>query len=57
MKQSANLWGDLKGLIQDSLVWQINALEQPVHRVDGFPMPVCTITRAYGSHCFKGEAA
>ncbi|MDD5495281.1 MAG: IS982 family transposase [Dehalococcoidia bacterium] len=25
--------------------------------VDGFPMPVCKITRAYGNHCFKGEAA
>ncbi len=35
----------------------MNALEQPVHLVDGFPMPVCKITRAYGSHCFKGKAA
>lgn len=56
VKQSANLW-DLKGLIQGYLVRQMNALDQPVHLVDGFPMPVCKITRAYGSHCFKGEAA
>ena len=55
VKQSANLW-DLKALIQGHLVRQINALDQPVHLVDGFPMPVCKITRSYGSHCFKGEA-
>jgi hypothetical protein len=56
VKQSANLW-DLKGLIQGYLARQMNALDRPVHLVDGFPMPVCKITRAYGSHCFKGEAA
>ncbi len=33
----------------------MNALDQPVYLVDGFPMPVCKITRSYGSHCFKGE--
>jgi hypothetical protein len=56
VKQSANLW-DLKGLIQGHLVRQMNALEHAVHLVDGFPMPVCKVTRAYRSHCFKGEAA
>lgn len=55
VKQSANLWA-LKALIQGHWVRQMNALDQPVHLVDGFPMPVCKITRAYGSHCFKGEA-
>lgn len=56
VKQSANLW-DLKGLIQDYLVQQMNVLDRPVHRVDGFPMPVYKLTHAYDSHCFKGEAA
>lgn len=35
----------------------MHALNDPVHLVDGFPMPVCKITRAARSHCFKGEAA
>lgn len=54
VKQSANLW-DLKGLIQGHSVQQMNALDQPVHLVNGFPMPVCKITRTDGSPCFKGE--
>jgi len=55
VKQSANLW-HLKGLVQQHLVKEMAALEQPVHLVDGFPMPVCKITRAARSHCFQGEA-
>jgi hypothetical protein len=35
----------------------MKALEQPVHLVDGLPMPICKIACAYGSQCFKGEAA
>ena len=45
-----------KGLVQQHLVNEMNALEQPVHLVDGFPMPICKITRAARSHCFQGEA-
>jgi len=54
-KQSANLW-DLKRRIQDHIAWQIGALEDSIHLVDGFPMPVCKYARASGSRCFKGEA-
>lgn len=56
VKQSANLC-DVKQRIQRQLVEKMQALNDSIHLVDGFPMPVCKITRAAGSHCFKGEAA
>jgi hypothetical protein len=56
VKQSANLC-DAKQRIQRQLVEKMHALNDAVHLVDGFPMPVCKITRAARSHCFKGEAA
>lgn len=31
-------------------------MEDTVHLVDGFPMPVCQYARASGSRCFRGEA-
>jgi hypothetical protein len=55
VKQSANIW-QLKQRVQYYLVEKMNAHNTPVHLVDGFPMPVCKITRAARSHCFKGEA-
>jgi len=55
-KQCANLW-DMKRRIQDHLAWQTGALEDSIHLVDGFPMPVCKYARASSSRCFKGEAA
>jgi len=54
-KQCANLWG-LKRRIQDHLAWQTGAMGDPVHLVDGFPMPVCKYARAAASRCFRGEA-
>ena len=54
-KQSANLW-DVKRRIQAHMAWQTGAMDDPVHLVDGFPMPVCKYARASGSRCFKGEA-
>jgi len=54
-KQSANLW-ELKRRMQDHMAWQTGAMDDPVHLVDGFPMPVCKYARASGSRCFKGEA-
>jgi hypothetical protein len=54
-KQSANLW-ELKKRIQDHIAWQIGAMKDSVHLVDGFPMPICKYARASGSRCFKGEA-
>lgn len=32
------------------------AFSDPIHLVDGFPMPVCQFARAKRSTCFKGEA-
>lgn len=54
-KQSANLWA-LKKRIQDYMAWTSGALEDSVHLVDGFPVPVCNYSRASGCRCFKGEA-
>lgn len=54
-KQSANLW-DLKRRIQDHIAWEIGAMDDSIHLVDGFPMPICKYARASGSRCFKGEA-
>lgn len=54
-KQSANLWA-MKKRIQDYLAWKTGALEDSVHLVDGFPMPICNYSRASGSRCFKGDA-
>jgi hypothetical protein len=31
-------------------------LEDTIHLVDSFTMPVCKYARASGSRCFKGEA-
>lgn len=54
-KQSANLWV-MKKRIQDYLAWDSGALDDSVHIVDGFPVPVCHYARARGCRCFKGEA-
>lgn len=36
---------------------RLGAVEDEIHMIDGFPMPVCKITRAAKSKCFQGEAA
>lgn len=56
VKQSANLWL-VKKDIQKYLAQKLGAVKDPVHMVDGFPMPVCKITRAAQSRCFQGEAS
>jgi len=56
VKQSANLW-IVKEEIQQYLARKMGALADSVHMSDGFPMPVCTITRASRNRCFPGEAA
>lgn len=56
VKQSANLWV-VKERIQKYLAQELGAVKEPVHMVDGFPMPVCKITRASQSRCFQGEAS
>ena len=55
VKQSANLcW--TKQRILRRLSEQIGAFARDIHIVDGFPMPVCKLSRARRSHCFQGEA-
>jgi len=56
VKQSANLWV-VKERIQQYLAQELGAVKDSIHMVDGFPMPVCKITRAPRSHCFQGEAS
>lgn len=38
------------------LTIKLNGYNDPIHLVDGFPMPVCRITRAPKSKSFKGDA-
>lgn len=56
VKQSANLWV-VKQQIQRRLAEKMGAIKNPIHIVDGFPMPVREFTRANQSKCFKGEAS
>jgi hypothetical protein len=55
VKQAANLWV-VKERILGQLARQLGADTNTVHLVDGFPMPVCKITRAARSRCFRTEA-
>jgi hypothetical protein len=55
VKQSANLWL-LKEQIMKHLARQMGSYDDSIHLIDGFPMPVCQITRAARSRCFRGEA-
>lgn len=55
VKQSA-LLSDAKRKIHHWLVTEMGALDDDIHRVDGFPMPVCEMSRSAHSKCFKGEA-
>lgn len=54
-KHCANLWA-IKQRILDHLSTKLNSYSDTIHFADGFPMPVCRITRAANSECFKGEA-
>lgn len=44
-RQAANLWVATQAL-QERLSTALGAMDDPVHLVDGFPVPVCVITRA-----------
>lgn len=55
VKQSANLWL-IKDRILRRLADTMGAYDDRLHLIDGFPMPVCKLTRAARSHCFRGEA-
>jgi DNA-directed RNA polymerase sigma subunit (sigma70/sigma32) len=56
VKQSANLWA-VKQKIQRRLAEKMGAIKNPIHIVDGFPMPVREFARVNQSECFKGEAS
>lgn len=56
VKQSANIWAE-KAAIQKYFVQKMGALTDPIHIADGFPMPVCVITRASKNRCFTSDAA
>ena len=55
VKQST-LLSDAKRRIHHWLVTEMGALDDDIHIVDGFPMPVCEMSRSAHSKCFKGEA-
>ncbi len=54
-KQAANLWVPKQRLHQ-RLIAQLGAVADPIHLVDGFPLPICVITRAPRCRVFAGEA-
>lgn len=56
VKQSTNLWV-VKKDIQHRLAQKMGAIKDPIHMVDGFPMPVCEWARANQSNCFQSEAS
>ena len=54
-RQAANLWY-WKQRLQAKLAQQLGAFLDPIHLVDGLPMPVCKFARAHFSKMFRGEA-
>lgn len=56
VRQAANLW-QYKALLQQRLAAQLGAFMDPVHLVDGIPIPLCSFTRAPQCRSFQGEAA
>lgn len=55
-QQAANLWV-MKQALQETLAKRLGALADPIHLIDGFPVPVCVITRAPRCQVFAGHAA
>jgi Transposase DDE domain len=56
VRPAAYLW-QIKPLIRASLARKLGALDDNIHIVDGFPIPVCHFRRAHGSRVFKGSAS
>lgn len=56
VRQAANLW-QYKALLQQHLAAQLGAFSDPVHLVDGIPIPLCGFARAPSCRSFKGIAA
>lgn len=56
VRQAANLW-QYKALLQQQLAAELGALSDPVHLVDGIPIPLCGFSRAPSCRSFQGVAA
>ena len=51
-KHASNLW-HVKQKIQEKIIEEIGALEEKLHIIDGFPMPLCHFRRAKRSKVFS----
>ena len=47
----------VKRILQEKLASTLGALSDPLHIIDGFPIPVCKLSRAYSTSVFKGNAS
>ena len=56
VRHCANLWW-VKQQLQQTFCEAVGGYETPVHRVDGFPMPLCNFRRARRCRLFEGEAS
>lgn len=56
VRQAANLW-QVKQRLQEKLSQNMGAWADPIHLVDGFPLPICHFKRARGCQLFREEAA
>ena len=54
-QQAANLWA-IKQQLHQPLVLDLGAVADPIHLVDGCPLPLCVLTRASRCRGFAGEA-
>lgn len=55
-RQAANLHV-IKRIIQERLAQALGAYSDPIHSIDGLPMPVCKFARAHFAKTFKGVAS
>ena len=55
VRQCANLWA-VKQRLHAMLCEEMGVKESSVHRVDGFPIPLCNFRRANRCQLFQGEA-
>jgi hypothetical protein len=56
VRQAANLWF-IKHLLQEKLATSLGAYTEPVHLIDGFPLPVCHVARARRCRTFREGSA
>lgn len=56
VRQAANLWC-YKQLLHQRLLKQLDAQQEKLYRIDGFPLPVCGFKRAPQARLFKGIAS